>query len=108
MMRRYLDRFRVPGFCKSWVLHYVEWVIGYRFDEIAPMNTVCRIRCPVLLVHGAADETVPVTDAQVIQDHCRENKPELVVIENGRHDSVEEVERHEDLLVAFLAKAGIV
>jgi len=104
MMHRYLDRFRIPGFCKSSILRYVEWVIGHRFAEIAPMNTLCRVRCPVLLVHGTADETVPVTDAQAIRDHCCENKPELLLIEGGRHDSVEEVERHGNRLVAFLKK----
>lgn len=108
MMRRYLDRLRVPDFCKPWILHYVEWVIGYRFDDIAPMNTVCHVHCPVLLVHGNADKTVPVSDAWAIHDNCHENRPELVLIENGEHDSVEDIERHGDLLVDFLRRAGIV
>lgn len=107
MMRRYLARFRVPGFCISWILRYVEWVIGYRYTEIAPMNTACRIQCPILLVHGTADETVPVTDARAIRDHCPGEKPELLLIEGGRHDSVEEVEHHADRLVAFLKQTGI-
>jgi len=107
MMRRYLDRFRIPGFCTSWILRYIEWVIGHRYAEIAPMNTVCRVQCPVLLVHGTADETVPVADARAIRDHCFGKQPELLFIEGGRHDSVEEIERHADRLVAFLNKAGI-
>ena len=108
MMRRYLARFWMPGFCKSWILRYVEWVIGYNYSEIAPMNTASRVRCPVLLVHGTADETVPVTDARAIQDRCHGKKPELLLIEGGRHDSVEEVERHGDRLAAFLRKAGVI
>lgn len=105
MMRRYLDRYRVPGLCKPWILRYVEWVIGYRFDEIAPLNTVCQIRCPVLLVHGTADTTVPVSDAQAIMAHCHENRLELLLIEDGAHDSVEEVEQHADQLVDFLRRS---
>jgi alpha-beta hydrolase superfamily lysophospholipase len=108
MMRRYLARFWMPGFCKSWILSYVEWVIGYRYTEIAPMNTACRVQCPVLLVHGTADETVPVTDARAIRDHCPGKKPELIFIEGGRHDSVEDVEHHADRLVAFLQKIGFI
>ena len=107
MMRRYLARFRIPGFGISWILRYVEWVIGYRYTEIAPMNTACRVQCPILLVHGTADETVPVTDARAIRDHCPGGKPELLLIEGGRHDSVEEVEHHADRLVAFLKQTGI-
>jgi alpha-beta hydrolase superfamily lysophospholipase len=107
MMRRYLERYRIPDFCKPWILHYVEWVIGYRFDEIAPMHTACRIHCPVLLVHGTEDETVPVSDAQAIRNNCHDNRPELLLIEDGRHDSVEEVEHHADQLIAFLDRVGI-
>ena len=108
MMRRYLERFMLPDFCIAWILHYIERLIGHRYSGIAPMNTACLIRCPVLLVHGTADETVPVTDAHAIQDHCRGNKPELLLIEGGTHDSVEEIERHGDWLVAFLRKEGVV
>ena len=108
MMRRYLGRFRMPGFCKSWILRYVEWLIGHRYEDIAPMNTACRVQCPILLVHGTADETVPVTDAQAIRNNCRGKKPELLLIEGGSHDSVEKVEQHGDELVAFLEKSGIV
>lgn len=104
MMRRYLDRFRLPGFLKAWILRYIEWVIGYRYAEIAPMNTACRAGCPVLLVHGSADNTVPVTDAQAILEHCQEKKPELLLIDGGEHDSVDEIERHADQLIAFLER----
>jgi len=100
--------FRMPGFCKSWILRYVEWVIGHRYDDIAPMNTACRVQCPILLVHGTADETVPVTDAQAIRNNCRGKKPELLLIEGGSHDSVEKVEQHGDELVAFLEKSGVI
>lgn len=107
MMRRYLSRARIPGFCQPWVLRYVEWVIGYRYPEIAPMNTACRVRCPVLLVHGTADETVPVSDMQAIRDNCHARKPELLLIEGGNHDSVEYVEQHAGRLLSFLEKAGL-
>jgi len=108
MMRRYLDRFRIPGFLQTGINRYVEWVIGYRFDDIAPRNTVCRIRCPVLLVHGTADRTVPIGDAEAIRDRCRHNPPELLRIEGGDHDSVDRIEHNADRLIAFLKNAGFI
>ena len=107
MMRRYLARFRLPGFFQSWILRYVEWVIGYRYAEIAPMNTLCHIRCPVLLVHGTQDETVPVTDVHTIRNNCPGVNPELLLIEGAKHDSVEQIEQHTGQLIAFLERAGI-
>lgn len=102
MMRRYLEQFRVPGLFRPWILRYVEWVIGHRFDDIAPLNTVCHVRCPVLLVHGTADTTVPVSDAQAIMAHCPDNAIEFLLVDKGTHDSVEEVERHAARLLDFL------
>ena len=108
MMRRYLGRFRIPELFTVWVLRYVEWIIGYRYEVIAPMNTVCRIKCPVLLVHGKADQTVPVTDALAIRNNCSKKSIELLLIENADHESVETIEEHGDQLIAFLAQVKFV
>jgi len=70
MMRRQLGRLRLPRFLTSWILRYVEWVIGHPFEEIAPMNTIRQVQCPVLLVHGQDDKTVPPSDAFAIKCIC--------------------------------------
>jgi len=107
-MRRYLTRFRMPELFVCWILRYIEWIIGHRYEEIAPLHTACRVTCPVLLVHGTADKTVPLTDALIILNSCRGRPVELLAIENADHDSVDKVEEHGDQLVDFLARTGIV
>ena len=102
MMRRYLGRFHTPEFFKRWGLRYVEWIIGYRYEEIAPMNTACRVHCPVLIVHGAEDQTVPASDAYAIRDNCPDRGLELLLIEGAAHDSVNAIEQHSGELVSFL------
>ncbi|HFD80617.1 MAG TPA: alpha/beta fold hydrolase [Gammaproteobacteria bacterium] len=102
MMRRYLARLHLPRWLLAVVLRYVEWVIGHRYDDIAPLNTVCRIRCPLLLVHGTADHTVPVSDALAIRDHCRHERLQLYLVEGADHESVDAVEAHADRLIGFL------
>ena len=108
MMRRYLDRFRIPELFKVWVLRYVEWIIGHRYEEIAPMNIACRVKCPVLLVHGKADQTVPVTDALAIRNNGIAKSRELLLSENADHESVEKIEEHGDQLIVFLMRIGVV
>jgi pimeloyl-ACP methyl ester carboxylesterase len=108
MMRRYLRCRRFPDVLISGGLRYVEWVIGHPFDEVAPMNTACKVRAPVLLVHGGRDATVPVADAYAIRDHCPDRALRLLVIPDAGHGRVEQVEAHGRELLDFLSAAGIV
>ena len=106
MMRRFLKRLHLPARLITLVIRYVEWVIGYRYEEIAPINTVCHIHCPVLLVHGKADRTVPVEDALTIERGCRRPHIRLLVVEDADHKSVEKIKAHKEELLRFLLDAG--
>ena len=106
MMRRFLQRLHLPASLITLVIRYVEWVIGYRYEEIAPINTICHIHCPVLLVHGKADRTVPIEDALTIERGCRRPHIRLLTVENADHESVEKIEAHKEELVQFLRDSG--
>lgn len=107
MMRRYLGRFPLPNLFVTGVLAYVERVIGHRYEAIAPIHTTCLIKCPVLLVHGTADETVPMSDALAIRDQCNKNSIELLLIESADHESVDKIEEYTDQLIRFLERIGV-
>jgi len=106
MMRRFLKRVHIPAPLITFIIRYVEWVIGYRYEEIAPINTICHIKCPVLLVHGKADQTVPVDDALTIERGCRRPSIRLLIVENAGHESVEKIRLHKKELVKFLQDSG--
>ena len=64
MMLRFMNEHRIPKrWVQPWVMRQVQGIIGARFDEIAPENTIRKVQCPVLLIHGADDQDVPVTEA---------------------------------------------
>lgn len=107
MMRRQLARLGLPAPLVDGVLRYVEWVIGHRYDDIAPVNTIRRVGCPVLLVHGRADDTVPATDALAIRGDPGSDAVELLLIDGAGHNSVDMIEHHADRLLAFLRRAGV-
>lgn len=108
MMRRQLRKHGIPSFLTGAVLKYIEWVIGYRYDDIAPLHTVCHTGCPVLLVHGTRDTTVPVSDAQAIHSGCPERHVELLLVEGGTHTGVARMNERGRELVEFLAKVGVI
>ena len=100
LMRRYFKQFKLPGFLIKFLLSYIQWVIGHRFDEIAPVNSIRKITAPTLVVHGTHDNTVPVEDAQSIQNNNQNGY--LLTIEGADHESVDKLETHGKLLVDFL------
>ncbi|MDR5898686.1 alpha/beta fold hydrolase [Halomonas vilamensis] len=103
MMRRWLAEKGVPFFPLGWyVLRYVERVIGHHFDAIAPVNTVGKIHCPVLLVHGENDTVIPPHDAQALAESA--DNATLRLVEGG-HDLSERLIDHGDELIAFLRDA---
>lgn len=106
MMKRYLQRLHLPNIFMRLVLNYVQWIIGHRFSDIAPVSTVCRIDCPILLVHGRADTTVPVDDARAIAAGCPGSNIRLLEIDEAEHDSVDKIEQHGIELVHFLQQQG--
>jgi len=105
MMRRWLAHKRIPERpLGRYVLDYVQETIGYRFDDIAPVATIARVICPVLLVHGADDEVVPPDEARQIFAARAHDAVELLVL-SGEHDSFVDLERHLERLIDFLRRA---
>ncbi|MDP1900647.1 MAG: alpha/beta fold hydrolase [Rubrivivax sp.] len=103
VMRRMLAEKRVPYPLMGWyVLRHVQRVIGASFDEIAPLATLARLRCPVLLVHGRADTTVPVGDARRLL--ATSGRASLLLVD-GDHDLRDALAPHADTLVDFLRAA---
>lgn len=108
MMRRYLGRFPLPKLFVNGILHYVEQVIGHRYEAIAPMHTTCLIKCPVLLVHGTTDETIPMSDALAIRDQCNKSSIELLLIKGADHESIDKIEEHAKELITFLKRVRVI
>jgi fermentation-respiration switch protein FrsA (DUF1100 family) len=93
----------VPYWPLGWLVNrYVERVIGARFDRIAPVATLSQSRCPVLLLHGAQDSTVPLADAQALFARRGTARAQLLVLEGG-HEGFADTALAEAAVVDFLA-----
>lgn len=106
VMERWLREHHLPrrGIGTA-ILDHVQDVIGERFDHIAPVHQMPRITCPALLVHGARDQTVPLSDAHRL--HTLAHQGELLVVD-GDHDLREALRPHADRIVQFFgARLGV-
>lgn len=101
LMERWMREHRIPrGWIGNTILEHVQATIGERFERIAPVNLVRDIACPVLLVHGAMDTTVPLADACRLRAALREG--ELLVVD-GEHDLRAALQPHAPRIVGFLS-----
>ena len=105
IMRRWLATKRIPERpVGRYILAYVQKTIGHRFDDIAPISTIARVGCPVLLVHGASDDVVPLAEAHNIFAARADETVELRIVA-GNHDSFGDLEGHMEEVINFLRDA---
>lgn len=103
LMRRQMRAHHIPYIPVGWwVLQVIQRTIGARYGDIAPVNTIRRVRCPVLLVHGEEDLAVPVADAECIHANRPGEHVRLRLLSGTGHDSVERVREHGRELAEFL------
>lgn len=103
MMARWLVGKRIPPLLGSYVLRHVETTIGYRFDDIAPLRSIARLSCPVLVVHGAQDAVVPADDARRL--HAAAAGRAVLLILKGDHESFADLQDEMQAVIGFLSKA---
>ncbi|MBD1913354.1 MULTISPECIES: alpha/beta hydrolase [unclassified Leptolyngbya] len=72
------------------------------FDKFSNRQKLQRVDCPVLVIHGEADETIPVAHGRALYEAAAEPKLSLWV-EGAGHDDVTWVagDRHHTILQAF-------
>ena len=105
LMRRWFALRFVPYWPLAWMINRsLERVIGASFNDIAPVNTVAKATCPVLLVHGRQDSVVPVTDAHRIR--ARGHAPNVTLIErDGTHEAFDDVDGITRNILEFVESA---
>ena len=78
-------------------------ISGTFFDGIAPINTIRSVRCPTLIVHGADDGIVPVSEARSIHAARSGSHVQLKIVA-GSHDDFADLDKQLPDIVDFLSR----
>ncbi len=105
LMNRQLVKPWIPGFLRSLIITYIQLIIGFRFDDIAPMNRIKDVHCPVLLAHGTDDSVVPISDMRLIEKNANpDGFIQVMAVEGAQHDSIEHFEQQSGRIIEFIQK----
>lgn len=100
MMREQMDR--LPGPLLTLILEAVQRTIGYRFETFAPRYRLPQVAAAVLLVHGAQDPVVPISDLYELSSIRPD--AEVLVVPDGGHSDLAPFEPYVNQITDFLAK----
>lgn len=104
VMRRLLGAAHIPYPVLGWyIIRHVQRVIGARFDDIAPLTSIAKVQCPVLLVHGVEDDIVPFADTLRLQAAGRPGQVRSLTMQGG-HDPRQALEELLPQVILFLQK----
>ncbi|NIA25741.1 MAG: alpha/beta fold hydrolase [Gammaproteobacteria bacterium] len=83
-------------------LHTTERIIGYDFDEIAPRNRISHVQAPLLLVHGDADQIVPVSNVYELAERMPTRR--VLIIPGAGHSDLGSFESQIGEVIGFLSE----
>lgn len=106
LMTRFFLSKHIPAWLARGFNRYIQWVIGHRFEEIASVNALAHVRCPVLLIHGQKDEVVPIEDARILHQRNAHLHVHLWEIADAGHSDAQLIEMYRAPLAAFLQNVG--
>ena len=93
---------RIPRFPFVWlILKYMEFRIGTKFDDIAPVNNIAKTNASVFLIHGADDATAPVLHADDLYQAGNHKKVKLWKIEGRGHSDCNHHPEFWDKVLSF-------
>ncbi len=101
MMRQQMARFPAP--IVTVILQAVQRTIGYRFEDFAPRNRIGSVTAPLMLVHGDADEVVPIDDMSILA--AAHPEAEILVVPGGGHSDLAPFEPYVGHIIEFLDRS---
>lgn len=105
MMLSWLKAWRIPYRPLGWwILRHVEKSIGHAYDDIAAVTVIGHVACPLLLVHGRLDRSVPVADAVAIHAARGDAPVDLLVVDAMGHGGPRDAVRLANAVAPFLRR----
>ena len=93
----------IPGPILTLMFGAMQHLIGYRFDDFAPRNRIVDVDAPVLIVHGADDDVVPLGSLHELAE--AQPDAETLIVADAGHSDLEPFESRVGEITDFLDRS---
>jgi pimeloyl-ACP methyl ester carboxylesterase len=84
---RAIGAYHLPPFLvRPVLLRFAGWRANFDPGAVSPRRTIGRVKAPILLLHGSADEIVPLADALALKSAAA-GKTTLLTLEGQGHNT---------------------
>ncbi len=106
MMKKQMEEKHIPYMPFIWLLFkFVEWKIGAKLSDIAPVNNIAKARAQFLIIHGGQDTVVPLEQAHQLMKAAVPRKAKLVVYDDKGHSNCHFSQGFWDTINGFFEKS---
>jgi pimeloyl-ACP methyl ester carboxylesterase len=74
VMRRQFKQHHIPGFLINLVLKQIEWTIGAKYEDFAPVNVIAKSDASFFIIHGSEDEVVVPSQGDKLSQAARDGQ----------------------------------
>jgi len=76
-------------------------LVGFKFNDIAPENLIQHSNANIMLIHGTADQTIPLSHARRLRNNSNGKNVELWEIKNRGHSDCHEDNEYWERTIQF-------
>ena len=102
VMVKQLKSHHIPSPLIWLTLRYLEYKVGFKFEDIAPQKHIQRSNASILLVHGEKDVTVPFEQVEKLISNGKEENIHLWKLPNRGHSDCHHEEGFWNKITDFL------
>jgi pimeloyl-ACP methyl ester carboxylesterase len=87
VMRLEFQKRKIPNFIPWLLFQYMRFRFGMDFEKIAPVNNISHANADILLIQGAEDATVPITQGQALAEAGDAERTHLWIVPDMGHSN---------------------
>lgn len=101
MKKQLIDR-HIPTPVIWGAIKYIQYKVGLKFADIAPVKYIHDTSADLLLIHGEKDVTVPIEQGEKLYRNAREGKVELWKLPEKGHSDCHFEEGYWEKVIGFM------